>query len=66
MRARWWRLRETRRREYVPLTRGPEEGGSEKEIAEETERWRKLAAQTTNLEGKCKHIGRGDEASEVS
>jgi hypothetical protein len=51
----------------VPLTRGPEGGGgSEKKIAEETERWRKLAAQTTNLEGKCKHISRGDEASEVS
>jgi hypothetical protein len=41
-------------------------GESEKEMAEETERWGRPAAATMDLEGKYKRIGGGDEASEVS
>jgi hypothetical protein len=41
-------------------------GESEKEMAEETERWGRPAAATMDLEGKYKRISGGDEASEVS
>jgi hypothetical protein len=41
-------------------------GENEREMAEETGQRGRLAAVTTDLEGKCECVGGGDEASEVS